>query len=125
MTPKYGAGGTAGGLLEFLIGGIMILAGGVLFFQRLLVTSSYHVMWGTSGSGFALIILLIGIGVLFFSGRSRIAWLLIAIGGLMIAFTVISNLVIYFAPTSLGATVVMLGLIFGGFGVMLRGLRPH
>ena len=125
MTPKYGAGGTSGGLLEFIIGGIMILIGGILFFERLLVTSSYRVLWGSGGSGFALIVLLLGVGVVFFSGRSRIGWVLVAIGMLMIIFSVLSNLVIYFAPTTLGTTILMLGLIFGGFGLVLRGLRPH
>ena len=34
-------------------------------------------------------------------------------------------MVICFAPTSLVTSVLMLGLIFGRFGLVLRGLRPH
>lgn len=125
MTPKYGAGGTSGGLLEFLIGGLMTLIGGVLFIQRLTVTSSYRVLWGASGSGIGLLMLVFGIGVLFFSGRSRIGWLLMIFGGVLILINVLSNLVVYFAPTSLPTTVITLGLVFGGIGLILRGLRPH
>jgi hypothetical protein len=122
---ERGAGGTPGGILEFFIGAAMIVGGGILFFRRLMVTSSFRVMWGQGGSGIALLILLFGIGVVFFSGRSRIGWALIVIGLLMIVFSVITNLVVYFMPTSLFETIVMLGLIFGGLGLVARSLRPH
>jgi len=38
---------------------------------------------------------------------------------------VITNLVVYFMPTSLLQTVLMLGLVFGGLGLVSRALRPH
>jgi len=38
---------------------------------------------------------------------------------------VITNLVIYFMPTSLFETILMLGLVFGGLGLVARSLRPH
>src|SRR5437868_15283100 len=114
---KRGAGGTSGGLLEFFIGAAMVIVGGYLFMQRLLVTSSIRTLWGSGGSGLALLVMLIGIGVLFFSGRSVIGWIMIAIGAIMIFLSVISNLVIYFLPTSLLETILMLGLVFGGLGL--------
>ncbi len=122
---QRGAGGTSGGLTEFFIGAAMVVIGGYLFLQRLLVTSSIRTLWGSSGSGIALLVMLIGIGVLFFSGRSVIGWIMIIIGAVMIFLSVITNLVIYFMPTSLFETILMLGLVFGGLGLVARSLRPH
>ncbi len=122
---QRGAGGTPGGLLEFAVGAVMIAIGSYLFMQHLMVSSSIRVLWGTGGSGIALLILLVGIAILFFSGRAVIGWIMVAIGALMIAISVISNLVVYFMPTSLLQTVLMLGLVFGGLGLVARGLRPH
>ncbi|MDX2138450.1 MAG: hypothetical protein SF123_10180 [Chloroflexota bacterium] len=122
---QRGAGGTSGGLLEFFIGAGMIAIGGWFFFQNLVVTSSFRVLWGADGSGLGLIVLLAGIGVLFFSGRSMVGWVMIAIGAAVIILNVLSNLVIYFAPTSLMNTILMLGLIFGGLGLVARAVRPH
>ena len=122
---QRGAGGTSGGLADFFIGAAMVVIGGYLFLQRLLVTSSIRTLWGSGGSGIALLIMLIGIGVLFFSGRSVIGWIMIIIGAVMIFLSVITNLVIYFMPTSLFETILMLGLVFGGLGLVARSLRPH
>jgi hypothetical protein len=122
---QRGAGGTSGGLLEFFIGAAMVVIGGYIFLQRLLVTSNIRTFWGSGGSGLALLIMLVGIGVVFFSGRSVIGWIMIIIGAVMIFLSVITNLVVYFMPTSLFETVVMLGLVFGGLGLIARSLRPH
>ena len=43
----------------------------------------------------------------------------------LIFISVITNLVVYFVPTSLLQTVLMLGLVFGGLGLVSRALRPH
>jgi hypothetical protein len=122
---QRGAGGTPGGLWEFFIGAAMVVVGSYLFMQRLMVSSSISALWGMGGSGIALLVLLIGIGILFFSGRAVIGWILVGIGVLMIFISVITNLVVYFMPTSLLQTVVMLGLVFGGLGLVSRALRPH
>jgi hypothetical protein len=120
---ERGAGGTSGGLGTFLIGAAMTVVGCIWFFQNLMVSSSIRTMWGYGGSGLALLVLVVGIGVLFFSGKSLLGWLMVGVGGLMIFISVISNLVIYFMPTSLFQTVLMLGLIFGGLGLVARSLR--
>jgi hypothetical protein len=67
--------------------------------------------------------MLVGIGVLFFNGRSRIGWGLLAAGLLIILAGVIANLQIYFRPTSLFNTLIMLGLLAGGVGLVARSLR--
>jgi len=122
---QRGAGGTPGGLVEFAVGAVMVVIGSYLFMQHLMVSSSIRVLWGAGGSGIALLILLVGIGILFFSGRAVIGWIMVGIGALMILISVISNLVVYFMPTTLFQTVLMLGLVFGGLGLVARALRPH
>ncbi len=120
-----GAGGTPGGFLEFFVGLGMVIVGGILFFQRLAVMSSIRVLWGSTGSGLALLVMLAGIGVLFFRGSSRIGWLLVILGIGGIVISTIMNLVVIFMPTSLFETVVMFVLILGGLAFVVRSLRPH
>jgi hypothetical protein len=63
--------------------------------------------------------------LLFWSGRSVIGWLLSIGGMLFILAGVIANLRIYFQPTSLFNTLVMLVLLAGGLGLIIRALSPH
>jgi hypothetical protein len=122
-TKFRGAGGTPGGLGEFLIGLVMIVIGGYLFTGSVTVTSGYWHVWGYNAFGLSLIPLLFGIGLLFFDGRSVIGWLL-TVGALMlIVVGIIANLQLYFSPTSLVNTFIMLGLIAGGVGLVARSLR--
>jgi hypothetical protein len=69
--------------------------------------------------------MLIGVGVLFWNGRSLVGWLLTIAGALFILAGVIANMHIYFRTTSLFNTLVMLILFVGGFGFMARALRPY
>lgn len=125
MSNYRNVGGTSGGIGEFLIGVVMILIGGFMFFNNLSVRSNMFVLWGQGGSGLALLILLVGIGFLFFSARSWVGWALV-IGGIgLIFYNVISNLTIYFRGTNFFTAILMLGLIFGGIGLVIRALRPH
>jgi hypothetical protein len=118
-------GGTPGGLGHFLIGFAMICVGGYLLSNQVVVGSSYWNFYGSSTFGITLIPMLIGVGLLFWSGRSVIGWLLTAGGMLFILAGVIANLRIYFQPTSLFNTLVMLVLLAGGLGLIIRALSPH
>lgn len=120
-----GAGGTPGGLGMFFLGLAMLLLGGYLFFNNLMVSSNFAVFWGRNASALPLLTVVGGIGLLFFSGRSWIGWALVTIGLGMIFINVISNLVIYFQATSFLRTLIMLGLIAGGIGLIARALRPY
>jgi hypothetical protein len=91
-----GAGGTPGGLGSFFAQAAMVVAGGYL----------------------------LGIGVLFFDGRSVAGWALTAAGALIVASGIIANLQVYFRPTSLFDTLLMPGLLAGGLGLVARSLRP-
>ncbi|MGD0773700.1 MAG: hypothetical protein ABSC05_12840 [Candidatus Solibacter sp.] len=118
-------GGTSGGLGKFLMGFAMTCVGGYLLSNQVIVASSYWNFYGGNTFGITLVPMLIGIGLLFFSGRSVIGWLLTAAGALFILAGVIANLHIYFQPTSLFNTLVMLILLVGGLGLIARSLRSH
>lgn len=118
-----GAGGTPGGVGVFFVGLGMVVIGAYLLLTRVTVGSGAWLLWGYNAFGLSLLPLLVGIGWLFFNGRSVAAWLLTACGALIILSGIIANLHIYFAPTSLFDTLVMLGLLAGGIGVVARSLR--
>jgi hypothetical protein len=75
--------------------------------------------------GLSLIPMLLGIGLLFFDGRSAFGWLLTFGGVIIIIVGVISNLHIYFNPTSLTNTFIMLGMLAAGIGLVARSLRAY
>ena len=58
-----GAGGTAGGLGEFLLGLGMAIGGGYLFMNQVTVSSSFWTLWGYNAFGLTLLPLLLGIGL--------------------------------------------------------------
>lgn len=120
-----GAGGTPGGLVGFFAGAAMVVAGGYLLLARVTVTGGFWDLWGNNGFGLSLLPLLVGIGFLFFDGRSVAGWGLTAAGVIIILAGILVNLRIYFRPTSLFDTLIMLGLLAGGLGLVARSLRPQ
>jgi hypothetical protein len=118
-------GGTPGGLGHFLIGLAMACTGGYLLTNQVMVVGAYWNFYGANSFGVTLIPMLIGIGMLFWNGRSIIGWLLTGAGALFIFAGVIANMHIYFQPTSLFNTIVMLVLLAGGIGLIARALRPY
>jgi hypothetical protein len=120
-----GAGGTPGGILEFVIGVAMAVAGAYLLTSRVVVTTGFWNFWGQYSFGLTLIPLLAGIGIVFFNGRSFLGWMLVIVGAVIILAGIIANLNIYFQPTSLFNTVMMLGLLAGGLGLVARSVRSH
>jgi hypothetical protein len=123
--PMKDVGGTPGGLGDFLIGFAMACIGGYLLSNQVSVVGSYWSFYGGSTFGITLIPMLIGIGMLFFNGGSAIGWLLTVAGALFILAGVIANMHIYFQPTTLFNTLVMLILLVGGLGLIARAIRPH
>lgn len=120
-----GAGGTPGGVGEFLLGLGMAVAGAYMLTSRVMVSGGYWTMWGYNSFGLSLVPLVFGIGLLFFNGRSVAGWLLLFAGVVIIFAGVLMNLQIYFQQTSLFNTVVMLVLLAGGVGLVARSLRSH
>src|SRR6478672_3780472 len=118
-----GAGGTPGGLGEFFTGLAMAIGGGYLLLQQVSVSSGYWQLWGYNAFGISLIPLLIGVALLFFDGRSTLGWILTVLGALVILLGILTNLTIFFRPTSLFNTMIMLVLLAGGLGLIARSLR--
>lgn len=120
-----GAGGTKGGVGEFLIGLAMAIGGGYLFMNQVTVTSGYWTIWGYNAFGLTLLPLLFGIGLLFFNGKSKLAWLLTFGGAVVILFGIIANLTVYWHSTSLFNTIIIFTLLAGGLGLVARSLKEH
>jgi len=118
-----GAGGTSGGVGTFLAGAAMVVAGGYLLLTRVSVTSGGWRFYGYNAFGLSLLPLLIGIGILFYNGRSIAGWFLTGAGAVIILAGILSNLNIYFQTTSLFDTLVILGLLAAGMGLVARSLR--
>lgn len=120
-----GAGGTRGGVGTFLVGLGLTVAGGYMILSRLTVWSSLGSFWGFNSFGLSLVPLLGGIGVLFYDGASKLGWLLVLAGLVVIFAGVLMNLQVYLAPTSLFSTIMMFGLLLGGLGLIVRALRAQ
>lgn len=119
-----GAGGTPGGIGQFLLGFSMAIVGGWLLMNQVTVTGGWS-LWGHDSFGLSLVPFIIGIGMLFFDGRSVMGWLLLVAGLLIMLAGVIINLHVYFRPTSLFNTLMILALLFGGIGLLARSLRAQ
>lgn len=120
-----GAGGTEGGIGTFFFGFVMAVAGGWLLTNQVTVTTGGWRLWGYSAFGLSLLPFVIGIGLLFFNGKSKVGWLLTVAGAVIIFVGILTNLDIYFRPTSLFNTILMLVLLVGGIGLVARSLRAR
>lgn len=122
---RSGAGGTTGGIGLFMLGLGMAIVGGYLLTNQVTVTSGFWRFGNYNAFGLSLVPLLIGVGLLFFNGRSIPGWILTFAGALIIIAGILMNLEIYFQPTSLFNTLVMLVLLAGGIGLVARSLRAQ
>jgi uncharacterized protein len=121
---RRGAGGTEGGVGAFLLGVAMASAGGYLLASRVVVHSGVWRLFGYDSFGLALIPLMAGIAMLFFNGRNFFGWLLTVAGLAIILAGVLMSMDIYFMPTNLFNTIMMLVLLMGGIGLIARAVRP-
>jgi hypothetical protein len=119
-----GAGGTPGGVGQFFIGFLCAVAGGWLLTNQVHVSSGggWYV-WGMNGFGLSLIPFILGVGLIFFNGKSIPGWFLLAAGLVIVFVGILSNLNIYFRSTSLFNTLLMLGLLAAGIGMMAAALK--
>lgn len=120
-----GVGGTTGGLGEFVLGLLMAVSGAYLLTNQVVVQTGFWSYFGFSLAGPLLLLLLIGLGLLFFNGRSLPGWALTLLSLILMLVGVIANLQLYFRPASLFFTLIMLALLGGGIGLIARSLRPH
>lgn len=123
---RGGAGGTSGGMGKFFVGLGLVGVGAYLLLDRVTVhTSFWRMSGGGSAFGVTLIPMLIGVGLLFFSAKSTLGWVLTIAGFGAIVVGVVSNMDIYFQPTSLITTLIMLGMMAAGLGLIVRSLRAQ
>lgn len=123
--PIKGAGGTSGGIGQFFLGCGMAIAGGYLLLSQITVRTGFWRMWGYNAAGFTFFPFLIGVGLLFANGSSKVGWLL-TIGSLIALIAgVIANLDVYFAQTSLWNALIIFVLFAGGIGLVVRSLREQ
>lgn len=119
-----GAGGTPGGIGQFFIGLMCAVAGGWLLTNQVHVsTGGGWYLWGMNGFGLSLIPFILGVGMIFFNGKSIAGWLLLAAGLVIVFVGILSNLQIYFRSTSLFNTLMMFGLLAAGIGMLAASLK--
>jgi len=118
-------GGTSGGVIEFFVGLAMAISGAYMLINRVVVTSGFWNWGGYNSFGLSLIPLIFGIAFVFFNGKSAIGWILIFVSIIFIGSGILMNLQIYFQPTSLFNTIIMLILFAGGLGLIGRAVVSH
>jgi|SRR5215813_4573907 len=123
-------GGTRGGFGEFALGLALLVVGGYLFLDNVIVsTAGSGWGWGWFGGnrpfGVTLIPLFIGISFLFFNGRSVVGWLLTIASAIVILVGIVANLSVQWRPTSLYFTLIIIALMAAGIGLIARSVRPH
>ena len=118
-------GGTSGGVIEFFVGLAMSISGAYMLINRVVVTSGFWNWGGYNSFGLSLIPLIFGIAFVFFNGRSVVGWILIFVSIIFIGSGILMNLQIYFQPTSLFNTIIMLILFAGGLGLIGRSVVSH
>jgi hypothetical protein len=118
-----GAGGSPGGVPLFFIGLGLAAVGAYMLTQQVTVQSGYWTIGGWNAFGLSLIPFILGIGLLFFDGSSKAGFILLFLGVVIIAAGILMNLSIYFQPTSLFNTLMMIGLTAAGIGLLLRALK--
>jgi hypothetical protein len=120
-----GAGGTSGGIGQFFLGCGMAIAGGYLLLNQITVRTGFWQLWGYNAAGLTFFPFLIGVGLLFANGGSKLGWLL-TVGSLVALIAgVLANLDVYFAQTSLWNTLIIFVLFAGGIGLVVRSLREQ
>lgn len=125
-----GAGGSDGGEFNFLIGLVMMVAGGYLLLSNIVIRPNFGMgtrAFGLGGmdvtTGMILIPFMFGVAMIFYNGRGKIGWGL-AVGSIIALIVgVISNLTLQFTRLSAFDLLVILVLLFGGIGLFLRSLR--
>lgn len=127
---RRGAGGTDGGTGSFLLGLIMMIGGGYLLLNGIIIRPNFgvgSVAFRLGGlpvtSGMILIPFMFGVGMIFYNARNWIGWILA--GGSLVAlvFGVIANMTLQFSRMSAFDLIVILVLLVGGIGLFLRSLR--
>jgi len=125
-----GAGGTDGGVGQFFLGLVMMVAGGYLFFNAIHITNHFGLGYGlfrvggvSITSGLVLIPFIFGVGMIFYNAKNIIGWLLAAASLIMLGFGVIAATEFRFQRMTAAQLIIILVLFVGGIGLFLNSLR--
>ncbi|PXW72411.1 hypothetical protein C7964_101523 [Loktanella sp. PT4BL] len=125
-----GAGGSDGGTGSFLIGLIMMVGGGYLLLNGIVVRPNFGLgsrVFGIGGvpitSGMILIPFMFGIGMIFYNAKNWLGWGIAGAALVALIFGVIANMTLQLAQMSAFDLIVILVLLVGGIGLFLRSLR--
>ena len=129
---RRGAGGTEGGTGTFILGLIMMCAGGYLLMRGIIVRPNFGfgtVAFSLGGfgvtTGMILIPLMFGVGIIFYNSRNVIGWVL-ALGSIIaLVVGVIASLNLRLVSMSFFDLLVIIVLLVGGIGLFLRSLRTY
>lgn len=128
--PHRGAGGTDGGTGTFLIGLIMMIAGGYLLLRSIIVRPKFGMgsqMFAVGGfpvtTGMVLVPFIFGVGMIFYNARNWIGWLLAGSAMVALVFGVLASLNFQLIRMNAFDLLVILVLLVGGIGLFLRSLR--
>lgn len=126
---RRGAGGTNGGELSFFLGIVMMIGGGYLLLNSIIVRPNFGFgmrAFGVGGvpitSGMILIVFMFGIGFIFYDRDKWIGWILAVGSVIALVFGVIASTTLQFTNMSVFDLLVILVLLFGGTGLFLRSL---
>src|ERR1051326_4344250 len=123
---RTGRGGRNGAsLATMLLGFVLAAAGGYLLTNQVQVGAGPFggaAWFGSVSFGVLLIPLLLGIALLCFNAKLLIGRLLVAGGAVVLLGSVLNTLRITFLATSLFNTLLMLGLLVAGLGLMARAI---
>lgn len=124
-----GAGGTNGGQGSFLLGLIMMIGGGYLLLNAIIVRPNFGLgmrAFNAGGvpvtSGMILIVFMFGVGLIFYNARNWLGWILAVGSVIALIFGVIASTTLQFANMSVFDLLVIFVLLFGGTGLFLRSL---
>ena len=125
-----GAGGSEGGVGRFFLGLTMMVGGGYLFFNSIHVTHQFS--FGSSlfrvggfpvTSGLVLIPFVFGIGLIFYSSKNLLGWILAGASLVMLGFGVLSRINFRLERMSAFSLMMILVLFIGGVGLFLSSLK--
>ncbi len=132
MRNMNGAGGTSGGTGQFILGLLMMCGGFYMLLSGIVVSSSFGMSTRLFGlgssfgitSGMILIPMMIGIGMVFYNGRSYLGWALFVGSLAALIMGVIASVNLNLRTMSAFELIVILVLAIGGLGLFLRSLKP-
>lgn len=132
---KLEPGGTQGGELKFLFGGVLAAVGLYLFFDSVRFTTGHHGVFSgafrgrggggggrfgeTTSMGIVLVPIFIGIVALFFDAKRTWGWAITWLGVAILLIEIVSR-VRFYMDSKLTHVLLMMIMIAGGFGLMLR-----